>query len=307
MSFDAPIGTIHFPGSAGVCAVIVTYNIGGAIHRCVDSIRGQVGHVVIVDNASDERTRQELQRTDSTDSVTIILNQKNEGIARAMNQGVEWARAKGFRWVLTLDHDSKATPGMVDKLLQAYQALSKRGRPDIGIIGTNPFDENGQVYLRGCRPGDFGGECVEHASLISSGSLIECRAFDAVGLFDEALFLYYVDDDFCLRLRRSGFRHYLCPEAVLLHRESAKESRRFLWRQVFYDRYGHRARYYLARNAFYLIKKHHLGWAASWPLIDRLVRDHLKLFVYDHERFSKTWYSVRGLVDAMRGRFGRLD
>src|SRR5208282_2178837 len=42
-----------------ICAAIVTYNIAEAIRRCFDSIRGQVGHVIIVDNGSDELTLRE--------------------------------------------------------------------------------------------------------------------------------------------------------------------------------------------------------------------------------------------------------
>ena len=292
---------------AQICAVIVTYNIGEAIHRCFDSIQNQVGHVVIVDNGSDEFTRRELNRLAPSDSVTFILNERNEGIARAFNQAVPWAQGKGFQWILTLDHDSEATPGMVDKLVQAYETLERQGMQNVGVVGANPFDQNTQLFTTGRCPREGGGMPLEGRDVISSGSLIPLRVFDVIGLYSEELFVYYVDDDFCLRLGRGGFRVFLCPEAVLLHKEGSKEARRFFWRHTFYDQCGKHARYYLTRNTIYMMKQHDLSPSYTHMIIGRLCKDHVKILLYDRERFSVLWFSLKGLMDAFRGRFGELN
>jgi GT2 family glycosyltransferase len=46
-----------------------------------------------------------------------------------------------------------------------------------------------------------------------------CRrtAFEAIGGFDEQLFLYYEDSDLCLRLFRNGWHAYLVPAATAIH------------------------------------------------------------------------------------------
>ena len=292
---------------AQICAVIVTYNIGEAIHRCFDSIQNQVGHVVIVDNGSDEFTRRELNRLAPSDSVTFILNERNEGIARAFNQAVQWAQGKGFQWILTLDHDSEATPGMVDKLVQACETLERQGMQNVGVVGANPFDQNTQLFTTGRCPREGGGMPLEERDVISSGSLIPLRVFDVIGLYSEELFVYYVDDDFCLRLGRGGFRVFLCPEAVLLHKEGSKEARRFFWRHTFYDQCGKHARYYLTRNTIYMMKKHDLSPSYTHMIIGRLCKDHVKILLYDRERFSVLWFSLKGFMDAFRGRFGELN
>lgn len=297
--------SVDFLRGASVCAVIVTYNIGEAIQKCFDSIRDQVAYVVIVDNGSDEPTRRELNKLASANSATIILNEKNEGIARGFNQGVKRAIGKGYRWVLTLDHDSEATPGMVEKLLRATQFLYQEGQRDVAIVGTNPLDKNVGVFLKDFRPdGDSRPVEVEH--LISSGSLIRCDVFDKVGFFDEALFMYCVDDDFCLRLRRAGFKLFLCPGAVLLHKEGSKQKRRFLWRKAFYDGYGKQARYYLTRNRIYILGKYHLGAHSYYAAANRLLRDYVKVVLYDEAPMSQILFGLRGLFDALRNRYGPL-
>jgi rhamnosyltransferase len=306
-SEESPCATLGSPQRTQICAVIVTYNIGEAIRRCFDSIQNQVGHVVIVDNGSDELTRRELHRLATSDSVTIVLNERNEGIARAFNQAVQWARGKGFKWILTLDHDSEATPGMVDRLVQAYLTLQRQGIHNVGVVGANPFDQNTKVFIRGRQPREGGGMPLEDGDVMSSGSLIQSQVFDVVGLFNEDLFVYYVDVDFCLRLARGGFRVFLCPEAVLLHKEGSREPRKFFWRKAFYDRCGKHARYYLTRNTIYMMKKHDLPPGLTYYMIRRICRDHVKILLYDKERFSVLWFSLRGLADAFRGRYGPLN
>lgn len=289
-----------------ICAVIVTYNIGAAIHRCFDAIRNQVGHVLIVDNGSDELTVRELHSLAASDFVTAILNERNEGLAHAYNQAVQWARDKGFQWILTLDHDSEATPGMVDKLVQAYVTLERQGIRNVGVVGANPFDQNIQRFIQ-YLPREGGGAALEDEGVISSGSLIQLRVFDTMGLFDEDLFIYYVDTYFCRRLVRAGFRIYVCPEAVLIHQEGSKRRRKLLWRHAYYDHYGKHARYYLTRNTIHMMKRREVSAGDIYWMVRRTCLDHLKILLFDEDRFSIIWYSLKGLVDGLRGRVGPLD
>ena len=290
-----------------ICAAIVTYNIGEGVRRCFDSIQSQVGHVLIVDNASGEPTRRELNRLAASDSVTLILNERNEGLAHAFNQAVQWARGKGFQWILTLDHDSEATPGMVDKLVRAYATLEREGIQNVGVVGANPFDRDTGVFTTGILPRAGESASVEDTDVISSGSLIQLRVFDKIGLFNEDLFIYYVDTDFCMRLTRGGFRVYVCPEAVLLHQEGSRKRRRFLWVRAYYDHYGKTARYYLTRNMIYMMKRHPLSLADVYWMVCRNCKDHVKILLFDEERLSTLWFSLKGLMDGLRGKVGPLN
>jgi rhamnosyltransferase len=299
-------GTVEASHRSRVLAVIVTYNIGEAIHRCFDSIKDQVGHILVVDNGSDETTRRELRGIATASSATLIFNERNEGVAHAYNQAVQWAQGKGFQWILTLDHDSEATPGMVDKLVEAYATLERQGIRNVGVIGANPFDLNHQHYLL-YGPGEENEPPLGDEEVISSGSLVPLRVFDEVGLFNEDLFIYYVDTDFCRRVTRSGFRIYVCRTAMLMHREGRKTRHKFLWRHAYYDHYGKAARYYLMRNTIYILRHHPLSLSDIGWIGRRLWKDHLKILVFDEERFATLWYSLRGLIDGLRGKVGRLN
>ena len=300
------LGAVNSSPQNRVCAVIVTYNIGEAIHRCFNSIQDQVTHVLIVDNASGEPTRRELNKLASFDSTTLILNERNEGLAHAFNQAVEWAKGNGFQWILTLDHDSEATPGMVDKLLRACATLEEQGIQDLGLIGANPFDVNAKHFLL-FTPQDDSGLPVENEETISSGCLISLRVFDKVERFNEDLFMYYVDTDFCMRVLRAGFRVYICPDAVLMHKEGSKMPRKFLWIHANYDHYGKAARYYLMRNSIYMIKRHPLSIGDYYWMVRRHFKDHMKILLFDKERLSVLGYSLKGLIDGLRGKVGPMS
>lgn len=292
---------------SAVCAVIVTYNIGFEIHACVNAIRNQVSEVVIVDNGSDPETRLELEKLSNQSLATVLLNAHNKGIACALNQGFQYGLERGYRWFLTLDHDSEATPGMVAKLLDGWRAAEARGAK-VGIVAANPFDKKSHTYyVNGYQSTDTE-VVVEVPTVISSGSLIGKTAFEIVGFQNEELFLYYVDDDFCLRLRRAGLGVFLCPSAILLHQEGNRVSRNFLGRKVHYNNYGKEACYYISRNACYMLRK---LWEYEerryfYRVATRLAKDAIKVVLYDEQPIQKLSFTIRGIRDGIRGRYGEL-
>ena len=302
-------GTTECVGKVRVCAVIVTYNIGEAIHKCFDSISGQVSHIIIVDNGSDDRTRHELRKLTSAGCAELILNDRNEGIARALNQGVERALGKGFQWFLTIDHDSEATAGLVDRLVEAYAVLERRGFHKVGLVAANPFDRNVQIFLEGYPPRENDERLIELERCNSSGCLIRRETFDLVGFFDEKLFVYYVDEDFCFRLRQRGLKIFLCPPAVLMHSEGQKTRQRLLGRTIIYDNYSSEARYYISRNAVHMFKRYwaRRRWREIYLLLRRFTHDLLFVLGCDRARFLKARSMFRGVWEGIKGKYGRME
>lgn len=284
-----------------MCAVIVSYRAGSLVRKCVKSVAQQVGSVIVVDNWSDELTLRELRELEAEDGISVIYNSANRGIAEALNQGVRLAMRSGFQWVLTLDDDSEATPGMVEKLLRGFV---KAGQ-GVSIVAASPFDVNAGSFIANDPLGQEPDSVVEVRTAISSGSLFDVRVFEEVGFFDERLFLWYVDHDFCLRVKQKGLKICFCPGAVLLHREGAKEYRRFLRKRVVYDRYGKEARYFISRNAIHVIRRYPKA-GFSKEILSRLLMDTAKVVLFDDERAAKIKFILMGLADGVRGKYGGL-
>jgi rhamnosyltransferase len=284
----------------GVCAIVVTYRIGPDVVRCFESVREQVQEVVFVDNGGDRETLEALREIESGHAgVQVFRNPGNVGIAAALNTGVRYALQKQYRWVLTLDHDSEATPGMVGRLIAAYGTLGASPGGKVGIVAAEMVDRNLPS------PPSQGDELRRVATCISSGSLIAREAFDDVGLFDESLFLYYVDNDFCLRCADHGWGVYICRTAPLLHREGFRQKRSFLGRSFIYRNYGPAARYYMSRNAIAMLKRHWRHGRHSWAVVHRLASDLVTTLLFGRQRWRLMRSMLTGFAHGLVGRYGK--
>jgi rhamnosyltransferase len=288
-----------------VCAIIVTYNIGAGILKCFDSIEGQVNEVVIIDNGSDKNTIDVLKGLERQTNLRIFYNDENMGIAAAFNTGITYALKKGYDWVLTLDHDSIATPDMVQDLLEAYDFLKSKGQNSkVGILCPVPYDINAKIYLR--REMKSTDDIVNVKMAISSGSLTSRNVFKDIGLFNEELFLYYVDDDFCLRLRKAGYKIFLVKRAILLHAEGRREFKRLLWKSVPFNNYSATANYYVFRNGIFILKKHMLFDGSYMMIIMlRMTADLVRIVLFSNDKLNNIKQSLTGLGHGIIGKYGR--
>ena len=165
-----------FPeASSAVCAVVVTYHPDAAVEQNLHLLRSQVSGLAVVDNGSGPERLAAL-RTAAADVFTLLENGRNLGIAAALNRGVRWAQAQGFRWVILFDQDSRVTPGFVATLERCFQAESARAK--IAIV--NPLyrdSRSGEIIPS---PKTVGGG-LEQAT--TSGSLMPMAVFEELGFF----------------------------------------------------------------------------------------------------------------------------
>src|SRR5579872_2133428 len=99
-----------------VCAVIVTHHPSAKMLELLNDVLAQVQGLVVVDNGSNDDEVQALRNRSGALGFQLIENGKNLGIAEALNQGVAWAKIKGFLWVILFDQDSRITGGFVRQM-----------------------------------------------------------------------------------------------------------------------------------------------------------------------------------------------
>lgn len=83
---------------------------------------------------------------------------------------------------------------------------------------------------------------LEH--VVGASMLVRSAAIVDVGLIDESYFLYREETDWCIRMRRRGWRLAYCPQSVVLH----KEGRSAGFKSLLHD-------YYSVRNMLHLISR----------------------------------------------------
>jgi len=283
-----------------VSAIVVTFHPTPEHLQNLAGIAEQVDLLIVVDNGSAENQLREIRRAGRDLGFKLIENGKNLGIAAALNLGVREAQQQGCRWVALFDQDSVITDGFIATMIAEFQTHRQQRKimqivpryrdPATGIEEAVSRFEDGGAFLT-----------------ITSGSLFPMEAFETCGLFREDLFIYCVDDDYSLRIRKNGFYIGFSRDAVLLHQSGHQTSRRLFGRTVATKNYRPEVRYYYARNKVWILR----AYGKTFPrLIVPTLREFmtipLKIALMEDAPWKKISRFCLGLVDGVAGRMGPM-
>ena len=215
-----------------VCAVVVSYRPDIALLTALlDSLESQVGHVVVVDNASPESAFRGL--CEGRDRVELLPLPENLGLATALNMGIARARARqGVSHVMLMDQDSVPETGMVVALKTAFDAWPENTKvAAAGPRFRDPREGEDAPFVRVRFPFNRRVHCtgdrvaVACDFLITSGSLIPLAVLDSVGDMDDGLFIDNVDLEWCFRAASKGYALLGVCGARMLHHHGAERHR----------------------------------------------------------------------------------
>ena len=267
----------------GIAACIVTFNPElTRFSECLTAVAGQVEHVFVVDNGSNEADGVKTLCREHGNAIFIPL-EENKGIAVALNIGCAAADEKHCVAALTLDRDSVCEEGLVEKLA----AHLGKG---VGIAAPWIFYKGNEEYY------DLPyGEPYEVEWTITSASLTSLDAWKGVGGFDEALFVDSVDRDFCIRLRRAGYRVLIDPATSLSHELGDMRCVRVFGRVIHVTNHSSFRKYYIARNKIILFRK---GEIPLHVCIKEEIQEAIKV-LFEQNRRSKIGAIFRGVHDGV--------
>jgi rhamnosyltransferase len=288
-----------------VLAVVVTYHPSPDLAAHLRAICSQVDALLVVDNGSPNWRWIEALTLQLRCS--LVRNERNEGIAHALNQGVERAQAGGYRWLAMFDQDSSPPADMVAGLLHLVASHPERER--VAVVAASYRDR----HLAGDQRNDSyvlsqGANWRVMRSLITSGSLVRVDTFSRVGRFDERLFIDFVDHDHCQRLRLQGWLLLQSRDIVLGHAIGRQSTHRFLGRTVHCTNHPPARRYYITRNQLEFYRRYFRTeprWAL-WGLLN-LALTTLLVVLYEQQRLAKLAAVARGLWHFAIRRFGPLE
>ena len=215
--------------------VVVTYSPGESLDHFLRTLRAassQPLDVVLADNGSTDGAPERAVRP----GVRLLPTGGNLGYGAAANAGAAGGRSD---WLVVANPDVEWSPGSLDVLLEAAERW-----PAAGCLGPAIRTPDGQLYPsarafpslgRGTGHALLGwawprnpwtrsyraeqGRPVEGTTGWLSGScmLLRRTAFEQVGGFDPAYFMYCEDMDLCRRLSLAGWKSVYVPAAVVSH------------------------------------------------------------------------------------------
>lgn len=257
--------------AVAICSiVIVCFHSLRELLPCLSVI--SAGHsaseveIIVVNNSQTDAD----QAADVCAMANVVLLQSgvNLGYGAACNLGA--AQARG-RYVLFMNPDVRLSRASLELLID----LADKNRE---VVAIGPLQGNARGKVRGKRrsvgqkwtPGTKTlRRLTTSNSLAATGFLgggvlmVRKEAFDAIGGFDENVFLFHEDDDLCLRLARQGRLAYASGvlavhEAGRSTAPSAKLTKTKAW--------------HLGNSKVYVARKHYGNLATIGPLLEALAK-----------------------------------
>jgi len=289
-----------------ICAAVVTYFPEPESAENLLALAPQVGRVLLIDNGSPPQSLEPLEAIARKIDASLVRLNGNLGIAAALNMGLRVAASQGFGWLATFDQDSRATPQMLENMAQALASYPERDR--VGLIAPLHKDRRvGVTVSDGGREQAGPGWNVIRTTM-TSGNLVNIAAAQAVGGFDDSLFIDYVDHEFCLRLRRRGYRILEATRAVLNHALGNMELRSLGVARMGITHHSALRRYYITRNRMLVWRGY---WRAepAWVLRDmrRFLSESAGIMLFEKDAGAKMRMTLRGIRDASRNVRGAFD
>lgn len=217
-------------------ALIINYNSGEMIPRCLKSLVKFKIPVLVIDNNSSDGSRELVEK--NFPDLELIKNDKNIGFARAVNQGIGRINEP---YALIVNPDAELITG-IDRILD-FMTENKQ----VGIVGGLVLDPDytRQSSVRGIptlRNFPFGRTSTitrifpdnplsssmllpeldyqqpqKVPAVCGSFVFINKEAFEKIGGMDENFFLYVEDIDLCKRMWDNGREVWFHPGARCLH------------------------------------------------------------------------------------------
>jgi len=238
----------------------------------------------------------------------FIRNGDNLGYAGGNNIGMRFALETLHAdcvWVLNNDT-------VVERQAMSHLQEALALRPDAAVLGSRLMQYHSPDTIqalgggtldarwahdtqigRGQRTHAAIDQLIELEHVVGASMFIRADAIRDVGPIDESYFLYREETDWCVEMRKRGWRLFYCPQSIVWHKEGHSAG----FKSGVHD-------YYAVRNMLYLIQKHypqHLTsaflisfWRAVAPKVARL-------------QFGRLIYVLRAYYDFLRGVRGKTE
>jgi rhamnosyltransferase len=141
---------------------------------------------------------------------------------------------------------------------------------------------------------------------MNAGSIVRVVAWAAVGGYDEAFFVDYVDHEFCFRCRQHGWGVVQVSSAIMIHSPGEPQRHRLLWKHPVVSNHTALRRYYITRNQILFWRKY-LRFDTTWVLRDvwRAFKVVVLTGLFESNRREKLAAIVYGVIDGLRGFGGK--
>ena len=194
-----------------------------------------IGEVIIVDNGSDDNSREYIKNNTFNFPVVLIENTENLGFAPAVNQGIVKAK---YEYIFSLNNDTEVRKGSIKALVDLISSDDNIFSVQSKMLqykNKNLIDDAGDEYnllawTKKTGENHHTNEFKEVRKIFSAcagAAMYKKSLLEEIGMFDDNFFAYMEDVDLSIRSKINGYTNLLCPDAVVYHIGSATSGSRY--------------------------------------------------------------------------------
>jgi GT2 family glycosyltransferase len=234
---------------ADVGVIILNYNTSEETLSCIDSLSDSVFQgfrVLVLDNGSVPEDFNNLSEKIPPD-VMLVRSNRNVGFAEGCNLAITKIFEFNPRYILLLNNDIRVDPFMLGRLLKVMEES-----PVIGAAGPVVYDywNPKKILSAGIRirwlsfvfPHSIDANSSEAGlfprevqALEGSALLLRSSILKRLGQLDSFRFFFQAEDvDYCIRIRKLGYKCVLVPDARVWHKGGASSVRKGLGKETLY-------------------------------------------------------------------------
>lgn len=273
-----------------LAAVVVFYNPSEKNIQNIKKYEKSIDRLFIVDNSEDK-----IMRYQDSEKIKYIKLCENKGIAHALNIGAKEAIKEGFNWLLTLDQDSQITKEIIEKL-KIY--LDTHDTKKIGLI--SPYqDIEGEEEIKDV-------EAEEMIEVMTSGNIINLKAYQKIGGFKDWLFIDCVDTDYCMNLHIHGYQVLRLNKVKMKHQLGNLKVHKLFGKKYPCYNHGPIRRYYIVRNNLYINEMYKEKYPDYCKHLLRIQKGQVKrILAFEKEKVKKLTMMYHGYKDFKKGIKGK--
>ncbi len=300
-----------------IAIVILNFNGDEDTIECLKSIEKlsylkQELLVIVVDNGSAKKFSIIRQLADqfSKGEFKIIRNEENLGFSGGNNVGIKYALENGTDYILILNNDTVVQGSLLKELLSVAKSDSNIGVVVPKIYFAKGFEyhkerykseelgkvlwySGGKIDWKNVLGSHRGVDEVDHGQYndiqetdYATGCcmFVKAEVFKKIGFLNDNYFLYYEDNDFSQRAKKTGFKIIYAPKAIIWHKNAGSAGGSGSELQD----------YYITRNRLLF------GFKYA-PLRSRiaLIKESISMIL------SGRQWQKKGVLDFYLGRFGK--
>ena len=261
--------------------IVVTYNSANLLAAfnasCATDPATRHYEYIVVDNASNDAPQSLLPHAQ------WLFLESNVGYGSACNRGAAVARGT---YVVFCNPDILVTPFWAERLMAHLVA-----NPDVACIAPETRYPGERLPLA---------TGIADRDALPGAALMMRRADWAhFGGFDEQLFLYWEDTDFCWRVQRAGRRTVVARDVEIFHQRNGSGGGARYWLHLYIQNgiYAHLVSQPWPRVSVFVFKQ---LVALPWRLITRCDRRLLTAFVWNIRHLPQTLRRRKQIVSLSR-------